>query len=312
MKKAIVMGAAGFIGNAVVKQLEKEHVETIAVVKPGTKYTQEAWRLEEIKSKIVECDLEDVEKLEQIINDREFDVFYQFAWDGLDRKNLFDYKKQIKNIEYMMNSIVVASKLKCKKFIGVGTITQAELVVQEGRKANNDKHIFFKVAQQACEDMGRSVACQEKIEFYWPIIINIYGEGEVSERLINTMIRNLQEGRHQPTSEGEQKYDFLYITDAAKALYLIGEKGKPNSNYVLGSGNPQPLKKYLKILENTVNSSGTIGWGELPYNGIELPDKYYDTSQLYRDTGFLPEISFEEGIRKTAEWIYDKKQGGEI
>ena len=42
-----------------------------------------------------------------------------------------------------------------------------------------------------------------------------------------------------------QNYDFVYIDDVARAFRLIGEKGKPFHEYVIGSGNAKPLKNFL-------------------------------------------------------------------
>ena len=61
MKKVIVSGAAGFIGNAVARQLISQGVQVVAVVKPGTNRTSEAFRLKNFKATVVECDMKEVE-----------------------------------------------------------------------------------------------------------------------------------------------------------------------------------------------------------------------------------------------------------
>ena len=86
MKRAIISGAAGFIGNAVARELMGQGVQVTAVVKPGTLQGEEAFRIKDLKASIIECDLKEIENLPNLINERDYDVFYQFAWDGVDKE----------------------------------------------------------------------------------------------------------------------------------------------------------------------------------------------------------------------------------
>lgn len=300
MKRAVVCGGAGFVGSGVVKELIRQGVETWVIDREG--FTEWNHRLDGLPVHIVECNLDQVDKVPGMIRE-EIDVWYQLAWDGLFNEPLLDYNRQIVNIKYVMDAIVTAKKLGCKKFVGSGSISQYELTVPEGRGAVGDKHKIYKTAKLACEYMGEAVAQQQGIDFIWPIFTNIFGVGETSNRLINSMIRNLQAGRHQPLSEGNQIYDFIYITDAAHALYLIGEKGISGHHYVLAGGDAKPLKEFLTVIRDVVDPQAQLGFGEMQFNGIYLPAEMYSIEELTRDTGFVPEVSFPEAIRLTSDWI---------
>jgi nucleoside-diphosphate-sugar epimerase len=302
MKKAIVVGGSGFVGNAVTRELIRNKVEVIVVVRPGFGNSPNN-RLDDLNVQIVECDIKKITELKVLIANRGFDVYYQFAWDGLFNEPLLDYTTQIMNIKWVMDAIVTAAELGCGKFIGAGSISQYELNTDQGKINKGDKHKVYKTAKLACEYMGRSVALDHGLQFFWPIITNIYGEGEHSPRLINTLIRRLLAGERPSLSEGNQIYDFIHISDAARAFYLIGEKGNEFSPYVIASGNARPLKEFLCILRDIVNPNAELGFGEFPFNGIYLPKEVYSTAVLNRDTGFETRISFEEGIRRVSEWI---------
>ena len=79
----------------------------------------------------------------------------------------------------------------CQKFVGAGSISQRELLEKTDQLSQYDKHRVYKTAKQACEYMGRSVAQEHGITFIWPLITNIFGVGEFSNRLINSMIQLL-------------------------------------------------------------------------------------------------------------------------
>ncbi len=311
MKRAIVCGGAGFVGSAVIKELLANGVETTVIVRPGFNERKNVHnRLEGLNVEIWECDLSEISKVKEFANNRIYDVWYQFAWDGLFGEDLTNYKKQIMNIQWVMDSLNVAALLGCKKFIGSGSISQDELLVEES-SSNNDKHRVYKAAKQTCQYMGNSVGQELGIDFIWPIITNIYGAGESSPRLINSMIRNLQAGKHQSLSEGNQYYDFIYITDAAKAFYLIGKFGRSGRRYVIASGNAQPLKNFLIKLRDVVSPNAHLGFGENEFNGVYLSKELYSIEQLQQDTGFKPEVSFEKGIMLTSDWIKRNQNSGE-
>ncbi len=303
MKRVIISGAAGFIGNAVARQLISQGVHVVAVVKPGTVQSEEAFRLKDLDAPVIECDLKKIENLPKLIGGQNYDAFYQFAWDGVDKGAFADYERQIDNIRWTIKAIETAAALKCKKFIGAGSVTQMELLYQKGRLFTEDRHKYYRVAQLASETMGRAVAREKRIQFIWPIIINVYGEGEIAPRLVNSMIRNLLAGKYQSFSSGEQMYDFLHIQDAARAFCLIGEKGKEDSQYIIGSGMAKPLKKYLEIIRDVVAPEMKLGLGELEFHGLEMPESMLNIDALVADTGFVPEVTFETGIKRTLEWI---------
>lgn len=310
MKSAIISGAGGFIGNAVARYLIGQGVKVTAVVKPGTTYSQEAFRLKGLNAHIIECDLREMNRLPDMVRRQKYNAFYQLAWDGLDKDSMLDYKQQIDNIKWGVESIEVAANLGCKKYIGAGSVTQLELLNPQGCLFTGDRHKYFRAAQLACEAIGRAAAKEKGIQFIWPIIINVYGEGEIAARLVNSMIRNLLEKKYQAFSPGEQLYDFLHIEDAARAFYLIGEKGKEGRRYIIGSGEPKPLKQYLETIRDVVAPNEKLGLGDLPFNGFEMTDEMLDISLLAADTGFAPRISFEEGIKRTLKWIIGEETDG--
>lgn len=307
MKKAIVVGGAGFVGSAVTKELIARGADVTVVVRPGFKHTGNT-RLTDLPITLVECNLQEIASLPLILNATDFDLWYQFAWDGLFHDQLLDYTLQIANIKYVMDAICAAKKVGCSKFIGSGSISQYELHTIEGQIHKDDKHSVYKTAKLACEYMGRSVASQQGIQFFWPIITNIFGEGEESPRLINSMIKDLLEGKRKSLSEGYQIYDFIHISDAARAFAEIGVRGMENRHYVIASGTAKPLREFLIELRDIVNPKVELGFGEFSFNGIYLPKEAYDITQLTEDTEFCPQMSFAEGIRRTVNWIKNKEK----
>ncbi len=195
-------------------------------------------------------------------------------------------------------------------FIGAGSLHEAEAIWEMSEdKAITNLGYMYKAAKTCAHWMAKAKAGASGIRFFWPVITNAYGEGENSGRLINTVIRKIFAGESPELSEGKQYYDFVHISDVARAFYLIGEKGVDGSNYIIGSGEAKPLREYLSQvgeIANNVKGGETIplGLGKVRSNVIFLPVSAFCIEKLVRDTGFEPELPFADGIKRTVDWIW--------
>lgn len=301
MKKAIVTGANGFVGTALCNELSSQGIKVIAVVR------NEEENIEGIKNiqgiSIVYCDLSDFKNLAKIINDRDVDVFYHLAWVGTAGPLRADSDVQLNNVRYACDTVKACADIGCKRFVFASSIMEYEVSAVMNKDDAPNINTLYCSAKVAANYMARTIAGSIGVDYIRAVISNIYGPGETSPRLINTSIRKLLNGEHCAFSAGEQLYDFIYIDDAIKEFVAIGEKGKANKTYYIGSQNPRPLKEFLCELRDVVVPGTEIGLGELPFNGVSLSYKEFDIYSVENDTGFIPEVSFAEGIRKTMEWI---------
>ena len=109
-------------------------------------------------------------------------------------------------------------------------------------------------------------------------------------------------------SAGNQYYDFVHISDVARAFYLRGERGVDDANYVIGSGEAKPLREILCQVGAIANRAKggepvSLGFGEIQFNIVFLQIDAFKTDNIRRDTGFRLKVPFAEGIYRTVEWI---------
>ena len=305
MKKVIVTGATGFIGHWVVKELLSHGLEVIAVVRENSK---NLYKLKGDRLRVVACDLERINELESLISDKDIDTVYHFGWQGVSDDDIKNAEVQMCNVKATLDLINMLPKFGCNTFIGAGSLHEIESYydMKEDKIIKNLGYMY-KAAKISAHWMGKALAGSKNIRFFWPIISNTYGIGEKSKRLINTVIRDVFAGKSPALSAGKQNYDFVYISDVAKAFYLIGENGIDGTNYFIGSGVVKPLREYLEVVgavaNEIANSSVELGFGDMTTDVVYLPPEVFDIRNLSRDTGYRAEIPFEEGIRRTAEWI---------
>jgi len=301
MKKVLVTGANGFVGSAVVEELSRRNIQTIAVVRNENSNIEIIRKLPCVT--ICYCDFSNLGALSSKIPDRDIDAFYHFAWEGSAGKLRADYDVQLDNVKAAIHAIKVCNEIGCSRFIFASSIMEYEVAKLMNTEQAPSINTLYCTAKITADYMCRAIASQLEIDYISGIISNIYGVGELSPRLINTSIRKLLLGERPVFSSGVQQYDFIYITDAAKAFLAIGEKGKKNISYYIGSPRPHSLKEFLIEMRDVVSPGAEIGLGELPFNGVSLTYTEFDIHALENDTGFKPEISFAEGINRTAIWL---------
>ena len=300
MKKAIVTGANGFVGTALCKELSGQGTQVVAVVRDEKENISRIRDLTGIR--IVCCDLSRFRNLGDVIPDRDIDVMYHMAWAGCSGPVRGDSDIQTDNVKYTCDTVRACGELGCKRFVFAASLMEYETEALMQTELKPGINSLYCTAKIAADYMARAIAGSLGIDYIRAVISNIYGAGEKSPRLINTSIRKLLKGERCAFSAGEQLYDFIYVTDAAKMFAALGDSGKSDKTYYIGDS-PKPLKEYLAELRDAVMPGAELGLGELPFEGVSLSYTEFDKNAVYEDTGIKPEISFAEGVRKTAEWI---------
>lgn len=300
MKKVIVTGANGFVGSALVKELVKNDVEILAMDMPGCNGNLPICD----KVKFLPLALDNISSLKDLINDRDFDCFYHFAWAGSAGAARADTKLQLQNAQWTIECLRAAKEVGCKKFVAAGSIMEHETMAAAFAAGNKPGlGYIYGSGKLVAHTMAMSVAADIGIDLVWAEITNAYGVGELSPRMVNTTIRKVIKGEEPQFTAGTQNYDFVYIDDVAKAFYLIGKNGKPFNEYLIGSSNAKPLKEFLLEMKAAIAPDLNFIFGDIPFTGINLPLEKYDCSKTEKDTGFKAQISFGEGCRRTMEWL---------
>lgn len=303
MKTAVVTGANGFVGSAVVNELLSNNYKVYAVVR-----NNHADRLSDLDNvEIVNCELSDIDRLPEQITGK-CDVFYHFAWSGSAGKDRANTRLQLDNVQWSVESIRAAKKLGCSRFVFAGSIVEKECLAAAYTGGNRPGlGYIYGGGKVAAHILCSSVAAAEGIDLLWGEITNAYGVGEVSPRLVNSTIRKCIAGVSPEFTAGTQNYDFVYIDDVARAFRLIGENGKPFTSYVIGSSAAKPLKEFLIEMKDAIAPELPFKFGDVPFTGIDLPLSDFDCRKTEEDTGFKAGISFAEGCRRTFEWWKERE-----
>lgn len=305
MRKVIVTGANGFVGAALIKELIKNETEVIALGREGN--TDNIPESEFVS--FYPFDLKNAYEIKEKLMCNDIDTFYHFAWAGVSGEMRSDTRLQLDNAQWTVDCLKLSKELGCKRFIYAGSIMEIETykaVFNNGNKPGAG--FIYGAGKLAAHAMCKAVAAQIGVDFISAVITNAYGVGDNSSRMLNSAIKKCINGESPKFTAANQNYDFVYIDDAARAFRLIGEKGKPFCEYVIGSSNAGPLKQFLLEMKSEIAPDLDFMFGDIPFTGGNIPLKYFDCSKTEADTGFRAEISFREGIKRTRDWMLEENR----
>jgi UDP-glucose 4-epimerase len=101
--------------------------------------------------------------------------------------------------------------------------------------------------------------------------------------------------------DGEQTRDFTFVADAARATADAGDHGHPGAVYNIGGGSRVTVNHVLDLVRKISGRTLDVRYGP-PQKG-DMRDTFADTSRARADLGFAPSTTLEAGLRAEFEWI---------
>ena len=156
-----------------------------------------------------------------------------------------------------------------------------------------------------------------------PVIVtncsNNYGPYHFPEKLIPLMILNALQAKALPVyGNGQQIRDWLFVEDHARALYKVVTEGVVGETYNIGGHNEKAnidvVHSICDLLEELAPNKpeGIQHYKDLITYVTDRPghDVRYaiDASKIQNELGWVPEESFETGLRKTVEWYLNNQE----
>jgi len=154
---------------------------------------------------------------------------------------------------------------------------------------------------------------------------NNYGPYHFPEKLIPLVILNALEGKALPVyGKGEQVRDWLYVDDHARALYKVVTEGRVGETYNIGGHNEKQNIEVVHTICSLLDELAPVGstlaqqvpslthYHDLITYVADRPghDLRYaiDADKIEHELGWVPQETFETGLRKTVEWYLDNQE----
>lgn len=129
-----------------------------------------------------------------------------------------------------------------------------------------------------------------------------YGPGQPADMFLGSLVAALTAGSDFPMTSGEQLRDFVYIDDVVEALHeAAGAEGAAGLILNVGSGTSLPVRAVAELAQRLHGCPGRVQVGALPSREGEAVDYAVDVRAVRDVLGWSARVTLEEGLRRTLE-----------
>ncbi|QND52235.1 NAD-dependent epimerase/dehydratase family protein [Phyllobacterium sp. 628] len=317
--KAIVTGAAGFIGFHVTKRLAKEGFEVVAIDNLNDYYqvALKETRLSALEGqaniRFVRANVVNPHEFRAAIgNDLDADVIVHLAAQAGVRYSVENPAAYVDaNVHgqvTVFEQARVMPKLPPIVYASSSSVYGANTKVpfSEDDPVNNPVSVYA-ATKRSAELLAYSYAHVHKIvstglRFF--TVYGPYGRPDMAPWLFTDAI-----SKGEPIkvyNHGKMARDFTFIDDIVSGVLgavkrILADPAGTAPVYNLGNNNPVALMRFIEIIEQAVGREAIKQFEPMPPADVERT--YADISLATRDLDFCPKTSLEEGIPLFVEWF---------
>ena len=306
LKKAIITGATGFLGKAVLEKLIESNYLPFVLIRKDSNIHNLNKLLPLCKCVYYET-LQDNKLLKELENAVHSDLFIHCAWKGVSSTEREQSTQITYNITLTIDSVILASLIKCKRWIGIGSQAEYGLVNDIANEDTTPINPFsaYGKAKVACYWVASGLCQIFGLEILWCRVFSLYGINDNPNYLIPYVIQACIEGISPSLTNCEQKWDYLHVKDGANAIFNLAQSSKTGV-FNIGSGKTIILKNVVDFIKQEINANLIIGYGEKPYAENQIMHLEADIYKLKKTINWEPTIDLEEGLMETIKFYQTK------
>ncbi|MCM1532463.1 MAG: NAD(P)-dependent oxidoreductase [Bacteroides sp.] len=290
--KIFVTGGTGFLGHHfVLRALEAGH-EVLCL-----RRTSSINRFPSLLSERIKWVIDDG-SMEASVNEFAPDVLFHAAWAGVRGPEREEEDVQARNIRLTDRFFRL---YPYRQIISLGS--QAEYGYYDCRISEEDavKPISeYGKAKDKCRRNLQEYCRETGIEWQWIRIFTVFGELQDGGLIQAFTLKCLNQEKEFRTTEGCQKYSYLYSSDYADALCrIVGAKGKSG---VYNLSQPAEIHSNREILEKikaVLKSPIEIKYGTIPYSENQIMLMDGTVEKFESQFGAIPNSKFDLALEST-------------
>ena len=298
----LITGGTGFLGSRIVARLLALKYRVIVVRRSQSRIDH----LLKIKTNNLSFFDYNGQNLAQCFKKNQIDfVIHTATCYGRDYDRYADVVAA--NVLLPMQLLELSLEHKVKVFVNTDTFFTNDLGLSPKKKSyTKTKKLFLELATEASEGTALRLVNMR--------IQQMYGPGDNENKFVMTMGKALLNNVvGLDLTLGQQKRDFIYVDDVAKAFGQVLKHYKKLDcfeEFGLGWGRSISIRKAVSVMKQLAESKTVLRWGALPYRANEIFNAKAVT-RANKKINWQPRVSFSQGLiltfKQLKKYVADTK-----
>lgn len=308
MKKALIIGAAGFVGNYLIDHIQKDCIWSIIV----TKMPHE--KIEKNGVDVRNLDIMDKQSVGDLLNEICPDYIFHLAaqssvalsWKSpgltvdVNIKGTLNVLDAIRELDYKPRVLLIGSGEE------YGYVKPSEVPVNEDNVLRPG-NIY--AATKACQNMlGKIYSQAYGMDIMMVRAFNHVGPNQAPLFVVSDFckqVAEIEKGLHEPVMRVgnlSARRDFSDVRDVVRAYTLLMEHGQAGENYNVGSGKAIAIQEILDMILSFAKTSITVEVDPARLRPVDVPVIEADVSKVVDCTGWKLKIPLEQTVKETLDF----------
>jgi nucleoside-diphosphate-sugar epimerase len=303
-ERALVTGAGGFIGAALVRRLLSDGHPVTALVRPGS----DGWRLKDVHDEVrlVDVDLRDRDAVGDAVREVGPEWVFHLAAHGA-------YSWQDDPAAIVETGVLgTLAVLEAAVAAGARAIVNAGSSSEYGLKSHPPSegeatapNSAYAVAKAAATMYGRWLARERGQAVTTLRLYSIYGPWEEPRRLMPTLVSRALQGTLPPLVDPSIARDFVHVDDACDAFLAAARAAEPAVGriYNVASGSQTTLGQLVELARSLFGVAEEPEWGTYEARSWDTNTWVGDPALIAAELGWSARRSLRDGLMQFADWM---------
>ncbi|MCK4292433.1 MAG: GDP-mannose 4,6-dehydratase [Planctomycetes bacterium] len=309
--KALVTGAAGFIGSHLSERLLADGCTVIAVDNFDHFYDPQVKRrnigrcLKNERFRLIEADVRDSDAMDEAVSDGVEVIVHLAAKAGV-RPSI---AQPLLYTDVNVNGTTVLLDSARKHSIDRFIFASSSSVYGNNEKVpfSEDDNVDFPISPYAATKKAGELICHTYHHLYQIHttclrFFTVYGPRQRPDLAIHKFASLIEQGKPIPVyGDGTMMRDFTYIDDVIDGVVSAIEKCAGFNIYNLGESRPITVNELVGKIEEALGRNATKEF--LPAQPGDVERTYADVTKAVEQLGYKPQTTIEAGLARFVEWL---------